>query len=512
MVLKRISSYLIVLLLVGGLTFAPVEQVTTAVQAGNPVTYNIYATDAYIRTANGEIIYNYGFIGGRQGATIQYQKSVGMDGSVFENGTATLPAMSAGPVSGIENELIGNAQFPAPLIYAAVGDPVTINLKNLGTAANPNAPNDPHSIHLHGLDVNAANDGVPETSVGAIPANSGDSGAGNIIVYMFTPKVAGTYMYHCHQEADIHVNMGMYGALVIYNPTDAAIVGSNGKFGPGAGKGMEYGYAYDRDYVLLLSEIDSEGHASEQNRTPYNWAHYEPEYWFINGLSFPQTIHAGFPGDYTWDDWIAAHPGYDPFIIGSVSKSKVTGYWGMASRGEKVLLRMINMGFETQPMHMHAFHGKVLASDQRPFTWSNTPKQGFGAPTPFGKGEEKQTLLIGSGETYDWLVDIGQQALYSTYPAGTYSKVDPSGAPALNTTTNPAIAFDGDPYIGGPKVGPINDTATGGITNDSDANVTELTGGTIKGQLFPFHNHDDYKATNNGLYPGGMFTMFMTVP
>jgi hypothetical protein len=32
------------------------------------------------------------------------------------------------------------------------------------------------------------------------------------------------------------------------------------------------------------------------------------------------------------------------------------------------------------------------------------------------------------------------------------------------------------------------------------------------GQLFPFHNHDDYKATNNGVYPGGMFTMIATVP
>ncbi len=27
-------------------------------------------------------------------------------------------------------------------------------------------------------------------------------------------------MYHCHQEADIHVNMGMYGALVVYSNAD----------------------------------------------------------------------------------------------------------------------------------------------------------------------------------------------------------------------------------------------------------------------------------------------------
>ena len=54
--------------------------------------------------------------------------------------------------------------------------------------------------------------------MGAVPANTWPiPGAGNVIVYMFSPKQPGTYMYHCHQEADIHVQMGMYGALVIYN-------------------------------------------------------------------------------------------------------------------------------------------------------------------------------------------------------------------------------------------------------------------------------------------------------
>jgi len=39
-------------------------------------------------------------------------------------------------------------------------DTVEIRLKNLGVT-NKTSPNDPHSIHLHGLDVNAANDGCP---------------------------------------------------------------------------------------------------------------------------------------------------------------------------------------------------------------------------------------------------------------------------------------------------------------------------------------------------------------
>jgi hypothetical protein len=49
------------------------------------------------------------------------------------------------------------------------------------------------------------------------------------------------------------------------------------------------------------------------------------------------------------------------------------------------------------------------------------------------------------------------------------------------------------PYIGGPI-------------------VTGAVGIPTPGQLFPFHNHDDYKATNNGAYPGGMFTMIMPTP
>jgi hypothetical protein len=179
---------------------------------------------------------------------------------------------------------------------------VELRLKNLGVAANPEAPNDPHSIHLHGLDVDAANDGVPETSVGAVPANlcaDGESsndcsghdgpapGAGNVIVYMFTPKAEGTYMYHCYQEADIHVNMGMYGALVVYSKGDKGnpkTAYNNGGPGNGFG-GTQFGFQYDKDYVMLLSEIDIRGHADEEGTygglvsvirdpNPYNWAQY----------------------------------------------------------------------------------------------------------------------------------------------------------------------------------------------------------------------------------------------
>jgi len=378
------SAVLALVALVVLLPFGPVAPPAAgADELAKTIVYNLWATDGYISLADGTTVYNYGFIGGRSTDYVKYQNNAKAQenpgGLVDLTSTSTRwPTPTGGPTvpGSLEAQLAGNAQFPGPLIYAAVNDVVQINFKNLGVVAQPTAPNDPHSIHLHGLDVDAANDGVPETSVGAVPANSVEAdgsitpGAGNIIVYMFSPQYAGTYMYHCHQEADIHVQMGMYGALVVYRSADAAAA-----TGPGRGKGGRlWGWSYDRDYVVLLSEIDLRQHQSEEGTGPdFNPVDYKPQYWVINGLSFPNTIHAGID----WTTWIAAHPNYDPFIQGSVS------------RGEKVLIRMINMGFETQPMHMHGFHGKILGSDQRAWLWANPPGM------PFNQGLEKQTLTIG---------------------------------------------------------------------------------------------------------------------
>ena len=206
--------------------------------------------------------------------------------------------------------------------------------------------------------------------------------------------------------------------------------------------------------ILFISQLKS-----------FNPADYRPQYWQINGLSFPETIHAGE----NWSDWIKAHPNYDPFITGS------------AGKGEKVLVRMINLGFETHPMHVHGFHPKILGMDQRLWTWANPPG------TPTGEGLEQNTILMGSGNTAELLFDFSTQQVEGTYEAGVQSKYDPkTGLPLENTSTGDALP---DPFLGGNYIGGPN------VPN-----------------LFVFHNHDDYKATNNGVYPGGMFTAVLVEP
>jgi manganese oxidase len=482
---RRFSIILIlalVLSLWASSSAAPVQSVKAA---GKTIVYNLYATDGWQTLADGESIYRYGYVGGRQGEPLTIAKSAKGDDSgrnLYLPGGS--PSPTPGAITAAEAQLAGNAQFPGPVIYAAVGDVVEIHFKNLGVTERT-APNDPHSIHLHGLDVDAANDGVPETSIAAVPApapgEASVNGEGNVVVYMFSPKIAGTYIYHCHQEADIHVEMGMYGALIIYNPDDPAA-----QTGPGTGKGGTlYGWHYDRDYVMLLSEADPRQSISEDESAdpPFNPTDYHPDYWFINGLNFPNTIHVGL----NWNDWISAHPNYDPFIVGSISLQHADTN---ITDGEKVLIRMINIGFETQPMHMHGFHGKVIGSDARGWTWANDP-----ATDPFGQGLEKNTITIGSGETYDWLIDMGQQSLAGMYSPNTQTRFTTSG-PSSNTNGSAAgipLPDESASYVTGPV-------------------VTGAAGLPTTGQLFPFHNHDDYKATNNGSYPGGMFTMIMTLP
>jgi FtsP/CotA-like multicopper oxidase with cupredoxin domain len=525
---KALVSLLVALLIVLPLgSSAP--STARAAALSTTVVYNLFATDGWINLADGgqgilaqyestnaasAPLYIYGFVGGRAGQPYTYLQSADPAHPYAEQTTRTIaagpPAPTGGPRVGEEINLAGQAQFPGPLIYAKVGDVVELRLKNLGTA-NPDAPNDPHTIHLHGLDVDAANDGVPETSVAAVPASLTDNegrpwpGAGNVVVYMFSPTMPGTYFYHCHQEASIHVTMGMYGALVVYNPWDAAA-----STGPGTGKGGDlFGFHYDKDYVLLLSETDVRQHMAEEAAGPYAGEHalaynptdFHPQYWFINGLSFPNTIHADtvIPSgeDSTamvvrWSNWIASHPGYDAFITGAIADPDRN------IRGERVLLRMINMGFETHPMHMHGFHAKVIGSDQRAWPWANNPY------TPLGQGMEKNTTNIGSGETYELLLDFNAwETVNSIYTEGTQSRYTTADSrPAYSTpTTNPAIP---DPFLPGP---PQGEYIGGPIVAGVEGNHANETS-----QYFPYHNHDDYKATNYGTYPGGMFTMIRLDP
>ncbi len=96
--------------------------------------------------------------------------------------------------------------MPSAHIEPVEGELTRLYVENFGKI--------PHTIHLHGLDVDQANDGVPQTSFAIEP--------GEAHTYEFIAPHAGTYHYHCHVDTVIHYHKGMSG-LVIVRPPDGSI-------------------------------------------------------------------------------------------------------------------------------------------------------------------------------------------------------------------------------------------------------------------------------------------------
>ncbi|MBI5042005.1 MAG: multicopper oxidase domain-containing protein [Gammaproteobacteria bacterium] len=142
----------------------------------------------------------------------------------------------------------------------------TLNLTlNLGMMTpGENAPYNGHTIHLHGADVPTSEDGVPETYNDV----NGDT-------YTWTPTrdMAGSYMYHCHVHTVKHLEMGMYGPLIV-RPKNAAGAWLNQ---------LTHNTATAYDYVqnYVLSTVDPAYHTATGDSTVF--ADYNPAYFLITG-------------------------------------------------------------------------------------------------------------------------------------------------------------------------------------------------------------------------------------
>lgn len=237
----------------------------------------------------------------------------------------------------------GSATYPAPTLMVEEGDQVSVTLTNIGSKKEGQKKL-AHTIHWHGLDTDQLNDGVPHTSFGL---NVGDS-----FTYNFIADKAGTYFYHCHVDTIEHLQMGMHGSFIV-------------KAKNGAKQAWTNGPEYDKEYVFHINEIDPVWHKAVEEGKPYDRTDFNPKYWTLNGKAFPETEE-------------------DPttFIEGVV--------------GDRVLIRLINAGYNPRSFHMHGFHFDVIASDGRPL---ETPVR-------------KDTVLIGPGERYEIIVTFDQDGAY----------------------------------------------------------------------------------------------------
>lgn len=416
------------------------------------------------------------------------------------------------------NEILkkkGKATIPSPMVWGEVGDHIYITLINIGMKHLPNLK-DPHTVHMHGAHVATQLDGFPETSFGVPMWEKKENQqlkAPPTATYFFHPENPGTLMYHCHVEASEHVQMGMYGALVIYPSMESLAKNGitkscecghwklNGKEIydiPKTATNRNFAYNnihsyFDKEYVMLLSDIDSKWHESVQNQDknppppPFNPVDFKPDFWLVNGRAFPDTLlphHLTYPDN---SDSNLTQINYESYVH--------------VKTNEKFLLRMINMGYQVVPWHIHGWHFMVVGKDNH-----LSPFLALSKNCRHIDHEETQmgfTNTIGSGETYDLIITADdKRGLYRKYIVKGQDSFDSlcEQIRRIYYVDKTAVADIPEEPVKCDNPQLINDIE---ICNQSYGNPNNQ----FFPQFYPMHNHDDYKVTNDGKYPGGQLTL-----
>jgi FtsP/CotA-like multicopper oxidase with cupredoxin domain len=239
----------------------------------------------------------------------------------------------------------GDRSVPGPVIEGVEGQIVQVTLNS----------DMPHSIHLHGLDVDQANDGVPSTSgyVARMRGGSmmnfgrvnGYTNLGSPFTYTFNAPHAGTYMYHCHVDTVLHMEMGMYGTVIIRPPDGSTEVAWTG------------GPVIDKEYIWHLHTFDSSWHSGMMGMVSGpGTVRHRPDYFMINGRDGANLL-------------------VDPTTAIK------------AGPGQQVLIRLINLGYQLALVKLGGLTFEVIASDGR----------------PLAKVLHTTSQMIAPGERYDLL-------------------------------------------------------------------------------------------------------------
>ena len=274
------------------------------------------------------------------GFTLKSQNVVNRTLTMWTTGTHMLWDSTTVKFYGFGDGFLIAPEFPGPTIVVNEGDSVYLHIRNQSQGA-------PHTVHLHGLDVDQYNDGVPQTSWVIHHQETK--------TYAFLAKNAGTYLYHCHVASILHVQMGMYGNVIVQAANGAQTAWTGGP-------------AYDRSYNWLMSEFDRSWHDTIPVHNTGDSVHavfavppYQPDYFFVNGKS-KQDLE---------DTTIAIN--------------------GRAN--EDILLRLSNVGFlYNQVIFPSGVTASVISSDGRPL------------PVAYNA----DTLVIGPGERYGVMLSASQ--------------------------------------------------------------------------------------------------------
>jgi CopA family copper-resistance protein len=249
----------------------------------------------------------FGFMG--RAAAVEAQKT--LTGNQFDLSIGSVPINITGRA---RTATAVNGSVPAPILRFREGETVMINVTN--------RLDEPTSIHWHGIRLPNNMDGVPGlTFKGIMP--------GETFTYSFPIVQSGTYWYHSH--SGMQEQTGLYGPLI---------------FEPKA----KEPYAYDRDYVVMLSDWTDEDPMTvvsnlKQQGDYYNYGQRTLGTFIAD--SRRQGLSATLADRLMWGK-MRMSPTDIMDVTGSTYTFLINGqppaanWTGLFNRGEKIRLRFIN--------------------------------------------------------------------------------------------------------------------------------------------------------------------------
>ena len=274
-------------------------------------------------------------------------------------------------------------RLPAPLLRVTEGDVVHATVK-------PSKSH--HTIHWHGIEPDPRNDGVGHTSFEVsgsytyqwIPQRGrpGDPNVGS----------AGTYFYHCHVNTPLHVQMGMFGPLVVDPAPDATMPTR-----PGARRAFVDGPEYDvaTEAIVVPYAVDPRwhrlSHAAGLSGEDVGLNRFEPRHFYLLGGRL-----AAFPRG----DGVSTLSG----LTARVTDGRTPG------APLPTLLRILNGGYHptrlrfTDAAGRLATIGEVIAHDGRQYRDTSQPGVPSRPLRDLGRPILTHTLAFGAAERYEILL------------------------------------------------------------------------------------------------------------
>jgi FtsP/CotA-like multicopper oxidase with cupredoxin domain len=160
-------------------------------------------------------------------------------------------------------------------------------------------------------------------------------------------------MYHCHFEDVEHVQMGMTGMVFVRPKQNKTPVGSDPvgtKYAYNDGDGST---RYDREFAFMITELWSAAHWRDAHIQVSDWTDYDPSFWLLNGRGYPDTIAAN---------------GETDLATGSLAptgrlQSQPISSLVTCNTGDRVLLRMSNLGYQNHTMSVDNIDLQIVAKD-----------------------------------------------------------------------------------------------------------------------------------------------------